>query len=201
MRTANPKAPTKEKILASAIKKMLVHGFAATSVDEIIEDAGTTKGSFFHFFKSKEELAKAALDRFVCDQLERFQSAPFQKEKDPRKRVLGRIDFVIAIFKDPSMPKSCLLGNLSQELASTNSEFRSLCGKMFSLASEEFARDLKAAGCRDAVSLGNMFSSIVQGSLILGKAKQDATIAILNLKHFKQYLRTQIKEVSQNARR
>lgn len=196
MRTADPKAPTKEKIIASAIKLMLAQGFTATSVDEIIEDAGATKGSFFHFFESKEDLAKAALDRFVCSQREKFQSASFRKEKDPRKRVLGRINASLAVFKDTSMPKSCLLGNFSQELASTNSEFQSLCGKMFSLASEEFARDLKAAGCREPMSLANMYHSIIQGSLVLAKAKHDVTIAIENLKHFKQYILTQMKRIS-----
>jgi len=194
MRTADPKAPTKEKIIASAIKLMLAQGFTATSVDEIILDAQTTKGSFFHFFKSKEELAKSALERYVCGQLERFQSAPFQKEKNPQKRVFGRIDASIAIFKDSSLPKSCLLGNFAQELAATNSEFQSVCAKMFTLAVEEFARDLKAAGCRDSVGLANLYYSIIQGSMILGKAKQDVNIAIENLKHFKQYIKTQIKE-------
>lgn len=194
MRTADPKAPTKEKIIASAIKKMLAQGFTATSVDEIIEAAKTTKGSFFHFFKSKEELAKAALDRYVCGMRERFESAPFHKEKDPIKKVLGRIDASIAIFKDPSLPKSCLLGNLSQELAATNRNLQSLCGKMFSQASEEFARDLKVAGCKDPAGLANMYHSIIQGSLILGKAKQDATVGVANLKHFRQYLATQMRK-------
>lgn len=175
---------------------MLTQGFTATSIDEIIEDARTTKGSFFHFFKSKEDLGKVALDRFVCGQLEKFKSAPFHKERDPRRKVLRRIDVSIAIFKDSSLPKSCLLGNFSQELAATNSEFQSICAKMFSLAAEEFARDLKAAGCRDPVGLANMYHSIIQGSLILGKAKQDAHVGIENLKHFKQYIKTQMKEVS-----
>lgn len=193
MRTADPKAPTKEKIIASAIKLMLAQGFTATSVDEIIEEAGATKGSFFHFFENKEDLAKAALDRFVGAQYQKFQSAPFQKEKNPRKRVLGRIDFSLAIFKDTSAPKSCLLGNFSQELASTNPEFQSLCGKMFSLASEEFAQDLMAAGCKEAVHLADLYYSIIQGSLILIKAKQDKTIGFENLKHFKQYIITQMR--------
>lgn len=193
MRIADPQAPTKEKILASTIKLMLAQGFTATSVDEIIEDAGTTKGSFFHFFESKEALAEAALNRYVGSQVQKFESAPFRKEKDPRKRVLGRIDASIALFKDRSLPKSCLLGNFSQELATTNSKFQALCGKMFSLASKEFARDLRAAGCKSPESLANMYHSIIQGSLVLSKAKHDVTIAIENLKHFKRYIITQMK--------
>src|SRR5579872_5004492 len=106
MRIANPNAPTKEKLLTAAIKLMLAQGFTATSVDEIIAGAGATKGSFFHFFKSKEDLAKAALERFVNCQRGRFESAPFNPLEDPKARVLGRIDAVIAAFEDPAMPKS-----------------------------------------------------------------------------------------------
>lgn len=197
MRTADPNAPTKEKILEAAIKLMLAQGFTATSVDEIITEAGATKGSFFHFFKSKEDLAKTALERFVRRQRERFQSAPYEKETDPKRRVLGRIDAVIEVFQDPHMPKSCLLGNFSQELAPTNPEFQSLCAQWFSLASQEFARDLSAAGCPDAPRLADLFHTIIQGSLLLCKARKDASIAVENMKHFKRY----VKSIMESNRR
>jgi len=187
MRTADPHAPTKEKIVQAAIKLMLAQGFTATSVDEIITEADATKGSFFHFFKSKEDLAKTALERFVHRVRERFQSAPFEKETDPKRRVLGRIDAAIEVFQDPRMPKSCLLGNFSQELAPTHPEFQSLCSKWFSLASEGFARDLANAGCPDAQRLADLFQTVVQGSMLLGKAKKDPSIAVENLKHLKRY--------------
>ena len=106
MRTADPNAPTKEKLLDAAMKLMLAQGFEATSVDEIIAGAEATKGSFFHFFKSKEALGKAALERFVRRQMEMFQAARFKRSRT-RGPVPKRIDAVIAIFQDPKMPKSC----------------------------------------------------------------------------------------------
>lgn len=98
MRTADPHAPTKENILAAACKLMLQKGFNATSVDEICAAAGATKGSFFHFFKSKDDLGKAALKSFVERGRLIFESAPFQKLKDPKARLLGWIDTAISIF-------------------------------------------------------------------------------------------------------
>ena len=188
MRIADPRAPTKEKILDAAMKLMLAQGFEATSVDAIVAGAGATKGSFFHFFKSKEDLGKAALERFARVQMERFQSAPFQKEKDPRTRVLGWVDAAIAALQDPALPKSCLLGNFSQELAPTRPEFRALCAQWFSRSAEGLARDLSAAGRDDAARLADMFLAMIQGSLILMKAKQDASIGIENMRHFRSYI-------------
>lgn len=188
MRTADPNAPTKEKLLDAAMKLMLAQGFGATSVDEIITEAGATKGSFFHFFKSKEDLGKAALERFISRQMGMFQAAPFQKEKDLRARVLGWVDAAIMAFQNPSAPKSCLLGNFSQELAPTHPGFQSLCAEGFSRSTAGLARDLAAAGCRDAQRLADLFIAIIQGSLILVKAKQDVSIAVANLRYFRDYL-------------
>lgn len=198
MRTANPNAPTKEKLLDTAIKLMLAQGFEATSVDEIIAEAEATKGSFFHFFESKAALGKSALERFARRQMEMFQAAPFQKEKNPRARVLGRIDAVIAIFQDPKMPKSCLLGNFSQELAPTHPDFQALCAQGFSRSTEGFARDLSAAGYGDAARLADLFLAIIQGSLILIKAKKDVSIGVENMRHFRSYIESQFPR---NARR
>ena len=48
MRTAQAQSPTKEKLLDAAQQLMLSKGFPATTVEEICEAAGFTKGSFFH---------------------------------------------------------------------------------------------------------------------------------------------------------
>ena len=194
METTLHKSPTKEKILGSAIKLMLVRGFTATSVDDIVRDAGITKGSFFHFFESKEALAMAALERFVRDQYAKLESAPFNKERDPVKRVMGRIDTTIALLRDPMIKlKSCLIGNFSQELAPTHSGFQSLCAEKFSQMSKAFVRDLKAAGVKDASHVCDMYFSLIQGSMILMKAKSDHSIATNNLKLFKEYLKGRMK--------
>lgn len=201
MRTADPNAPTKEKLLEAAMELMLAQGFEATSVDEIILRAGATKGSFFHFFKSKEDLGKAALERFISRQIGMFQAAPFQKEKDPRARALGWVDAVIAAFQDPKTPKSCLLGNFSQELAPTHPGFQSLCAEGFSRSTAGLARDLSAAGCPDAQRLADLFITIIQGSLILVKAKRDASIAVENMRHFRSYLESLLASTNNGKRK
>ncbi len=53
---------TKEKLLAAALELIWRNSYGATSVDHLCAEAGVVKGSFYHFFKSKSELAVAALD-------------------------------------------------------------------------------------------------------------------------------------------
>jgi TetR/AcrR family transcriptional repressor of nem operon len=199
MRTADPNAPTKEKLLNAAMKLMLSKGFTATSVDEICAEAEATKGSFFHFFKSKEELGKAVMEHFHCRQQGMFADAPFRMEKDPLKRALGMVDAVSAAMSDPRTPKSCIVGNFSQELAPTHPEFRALCAQKFDVWIEAFSSDLAAAARArlpskqiDSRGLAGLFLSIIQGSLILIKAKDDLGIATANFRHFRRYVEGQL---------
>lgn len=80
---------TRERILDSATRISIDRGFAGTSLDEILADAGVTKGAFFHHFHSKADLGMAILDRYaradiatldrLWDQAERLARDPLQK--------------------------------------------------------------------------------------------------------------------------
>ena len=58
------KLTAKEKIIASTLEVMKGRGYQAVTVDEIITNAGVSKGSFYHAFKSKEELALTAMQEY-----------------------------------------------------------------------------------------------------------------------------------------
>ena len=52
---------TKNKLLDASMELMRRQGFHATTVDDICAAAGVTKGGFFHYFKNKEDIAKATI--------------------------------------------------------------------------------------------------------------------------------------------
>jgi TetR/AcrR family transcriptional repressor of nem operon len=53
---------SKTRILDAALHVIRAKGYTATRIEDICEAAGLTKGSFFHHFKSKEDLALAAAE-------------------------------------------------------------------------------------------------------------------------------------------
>jgi len=53
---------TRTKIMDSAIKLFSTRGFNTASVDDICEEAGISKGAFYHHFESKQALILALLD-------------------------------------------------------------------------------------------------------------------------------------------
>src|SRR5690606_9326586 len=56
---------TRERILEIAESSVLAKGFGATSIEEIIAEAGITKSGFFYHFRDKNELARAMLVRYI----------------------------------------------------------------------------------------------------------------------------------------
>src|SRR5712671_4088794 len=84
---------TKRKLVDAGVNLMRSHGFNATTVDEVCAAAGVTKGGFFHYFKSKDDLATAAITRFHELRARESADAPFRRLADPLERVFGRLDF------------------------------------------------------------------------------------------------------------
>ncbi len=186
----------KERLLAAARELMLKKGYPATTVDQICEAAGVTKGAFFHYFDSKEALGRAVIERFVSDLVETFRSGPFREIADPLGRVYAYIGFTIDVCKEAILQDGCILGVFSQELGDTNSEIRSLCDLSF----RGWAQDLKglldeakgqvpAGGSIDTEALAEQFIAIVEGSLILRKAYQDPRVIERALNQFRDHVR------------
>jgi AcrR family transcriptional regulator len=62
-----------QRLLASAIRLFAEKGFDRTSVQELVVDAGVTKGAMYHYFQSKDDLLAAIYDRILIDQRERLE--------------------------------------------------------------------------------------------------------------------------------
>ncbi|NJL31801.1 MAG: TetR/AcrR family transcriptional regulator, partial [Phycisphaerales bacterium] len=64
MEQAAKSIETRQKLVDAALYIIRLKGYSATTVDDICNKAGLTKGSFFHHFASKQDLAVAAATYF-----------------------------------------------------------------------------------------------------------------------------------------
>lgn len=200
MRTADPHAPTKEKLIESAVALFMEKGYAATSVEEICAKAGATKGSFFHFFKNKDELGKTAMRVFSDRQMAAMLGAGFRGSSDPKQRALGWVDFAIEALGDRSRPMGCVVAALTQEMAETRPDFKAVSRECFSLFTHTVAEDFTAAlkgrkgPADEARRLADMFLSIAQGSTLVMKATGDRSVGVESMRHFRAYLESVLAE-------
>ena len=183
----------RDALIGVGTELMRRSGYTATSVEQICTAAGLTKGAFFHHFPSKESLAEACLRNWQEQMASLHQSAAYQSIDDPAEKVLASIDFMIAVFADPEVHKSCLAGTTVQEISETNPVLRDAAYACLARG-EEYFRSMLDAACRqrqlklDTASLARHWMGTMQGALLLYKASRDPGVIRDNLSHFKNYL-------------
>ena len=187
---------SKTKLLDAALQVIRAKGYAATTVEDICQRAGVTKGSFFHHFRSKDDLALGATAHWEAMTESFFASAPYHQPADPLERLLGYVDFRGAILTGDVPDYTCLLGTLVQETYATHPDIRAACDRGMSRHIAELTRDIEAAKKRyapkarwSAESLGYFIQAALQGSFIFAKAKQSPTVVRENLAHLRRYLK------------
>jgi TetR/AcrR family transcriptional regulator, transcriptional repressor for nem operon len=186
---------TRTSLLEAALKVIRSKGYSATTVDDICAAASVTKGSFFHHFASKEELAIEAT-RYWNDMTGAlFANAPYQQVQDPRERILAYIDFRSQIVQGDLADVTCLLGTMVQETFDSHPAIRAACREGI----EGHARTLvpmiaqaKALYAPDAdwnaENLALYTQAALQGAFILAKAQGDSGIAVGFIAHLRDYV-------------
>lgn len=200
---------SRTKFLDAALHVFRAKGYAATTIDDVCAAAGLTKGSFFHHFKTKEELVVAAANHFSQTAGELFRAAPYHQPSDPLERVLGYVDFRAAILKGELPQFTCLLGTMVQETYQTHPAIRAACEKGIMGHAAEVAGDIALAKEKyapDAAwspeSLARFTQATLQGAFILAKATGGPEVAAECIGHLRRYIEllfdhTTTKEIHQ----
>src|ERR1700686_3234356 len=195
--TSQAQHETKTKLLNTSLNVIRAKGYAATTVDDICHAAGVTKGSFFHHFKSKDDLALSATAWWGEMTESFFASAPYHQSEDPLERLLGYVDFRGEILRGDLPDYTCLLGTLVQETYATHPDIRAACDKGMSTPLAIITRDIGYAkklyaprASWSAESVGYFIQAVLQGSFIFAKAKQSPKAVSESLEHLRRYLGT-----------
>jgi TetR/AcrR family transcriptional repressor of nem operon len=186
---------SKTKFLDAALRVIRTKGYDATTIDDICAAARLTKGSFFHHFKTKEDLGVAAAAHWSETTGELFASAPYHALADPRDRLLGYVDFRKAMVRGELPEFTCLLGTMVQDAYSTHPPLREACDAGISEHAATLTSDVAAAKARYAPtaawspeSLALYTQAVIQGAFVLAKAQDGPAIAQDCLDHLRRYL-------------
>ncbi|WP_416307889.1 TetR/AcrR family transcriptional regulator [Neptunicella sp. SCSIO 80796] len=192
-----PRQSSKMTLLEVALQLFREKGHAATTVDEICARAGVTKGSFFHHFKNKEVLVLSAVEYWNDSTDELFANADYHRATDPVERLLGYVDLRIEMIKGDIPEFTCLLGTLVQETYHTHPAIREACDKALTAHIATLIPDLEQAktlyapaAAWSAEGVGYFIQSLIQGTFIFAKAKQDSHVVLESLQHLRRYLQT-----------
>lgn len=190
---------SKHKFLDAAVRVFRQKGYTATRVDDVCAAARLTKGSFFHHFDGKEQLALAAAEHFAAAAERLFAIAPYRRSADPRERLLGYVELRRELIRGEPSEFTCLLGTLVQEVHATHPAIRAACDRHLAAATRLLSADIAEAKRRYAPgapwtpeSLASFTQAVIQGAFVLAKAGGQPAAAIEALDHLRRYLETTI---------
>ena len=193
-RKRNP-VETRAKLLAATVGLMLRQGFNATSVDQICADAGVTKGSFFHYFESKEEVGLAAVNWWGQMGTDLYSEAWKNPDEDGLEQFHRFLDIMSGLTERPDQPCICMVGMFSQEMAMGNAAMREACSAHLATWSGFVVTMLdKAKRVHppvvefDSKSIAWCLNSLWQGSMMVTKAHQRQAMIAENIELARQFV-------------
>jgi TetR/AcrR family transcriptional repressor of nem operon len=186
---------SKTKLLEATLKVVREKGYAATRIEDVCAQAGLTKGSFFHHFTSKEDLALAAVAHWDAHTIGFFAAAPYHDAGDPLDRLFAYVDFRKSLLTGALPEFTCFAGTIVQEAYATHPDIGAACGRNITGHARSLEADIRAAMRKHGVasdwtaeSLALHMQAVIQGAFILAKAKGSAAVAVRSLDHLRLYL-------------
>jgi TetR/AcrR family transcriptional repressor of nem operon len=186
-RAGNPAASmdTREKLVRTAEKLMLRDGYSAMRVDDVIGKAGLSKGSFYHFFDSKEALGLAALEHYYADRVARLAAGAYANEADPLRRAHGFLQHAAHVAAD-LWGSGCLLANLAADAAGSSrvlsNALKKRTGELRALLADLLGPF--ATPQTSAAGLAEQFVVCVEGSIVLARIYDDPAYIRRGLEEF-----------------
>src|SRR5262244_2020461 len=125
-------AATRDQILDAAARLIHLQGYHCTTLDDVLRESGVGKGNFYYYFKSKEELGYAIIDRLVRGFVERTLEPAFaDTERDSLGQIHDFLDRILDSIRERNCVGGCPIGNLASELSDVHEGFRQQLAEIF----------------------------------------------------------------------
>lgn len=177
---------TRDRLLQTAVSLMWERSFQATGVDELCQRSNAKKGSFYHFFPSKSDLAVAAIERFW----QQAKAGIFEPIFSSDGSGLGQLselvnkvyEFQFQVATEKGGVLGCPFGSLGQEMARQDERIREALQKIFEAHCDFFETALVRAEQAGEIPAGNNRQrarnvfALLEGALLLSKVANDPKI-------------------------
>lgn len=174
---------TRSRILASARELFHSRSYGDVGIKDICSLAKVPKGSLYHFFPSKQDLAMAVIEDMADDWAHGFVAEAFDQALPPLERLDYLVDAAYYWQKaakdiEGRMP-GCLFGNLALEVSTRDEVIRAKISAVFAKAAQRFRETLEQAVSRgdlepldvDATAMAML--AYLEGVILLAKTHND----------------------------
>jgi TetR/AcrR family transcriptional repressor of nem operon len=190
---------TRERILDHAQRLVVEQGYAATTVDDVLTSSGTSKGSFFHHFASKGDLARALVARYAAadvQALERIMARAEAESPDPAQQLVA----FVRLFEEEAdelaaEQPGCLYVSFVYEKQLFDDGTNDLIVDAVVAWRDRLREKLEAAVASrppridvDLASLADQVFTVFEGGFVLARTLRDPTRLRAQLTHLRHYL-------------
>lgn len=181
---------TRDTLVRSGVEILTEKGFTTAGLDEILKRVSVPKGSFYHYFDSKEAFGRELIDhydRYFAHKLDSFLS---NTDLAPLDRIRAFVDDAASGMQRFDFRRGCLVGNLGQEMSTLPETYRKLLKEVFLHWQSKFETCLELARSTGDISeqadckrLAYIFWIGWEGAVLRAKLEQSSK----PLHHFGEY--------------
>ena len=175
---------TRERILDFAYEGIVQKGFAATSIEELVEAAGITKSGFFYHFRDKNDMARQLFDRFLDEDeniVDTLASRARELSDDQLQSFLIFLNLYAQMMDDmETLHPGCMVASVTYQERLFDAEMRQMNVDYLIRTRTRFADWLQQIVARypprmetDLDALADHLTIIVEGAIIYAKALRD----------------------------
>jgi len=187
---------TRDQILDAAARLIHLRGYHGTSLDDVLRESGVGKGNFYYYFRSKEDLGFAIIDRVVERFLERTLEPAFDDlTADPLDQVRAFLDRLLEVQRQRNCVGGCPMGNLASELSDVHEGFRQRLADIFERWRVMLARTLERGresgrlrADLDAASAAGFVVAALEGAILMAKVTKDISVMEKCVAELKRHL-------------
>lgn len=191
---------TRERLLDLAESAVLQKGFGATTIEELIAQAGITKSGFFYHFRDKNDLAKAMLQRYLDEEWRVFDSLFAQADElsdDPLHSFLIFLKLFADVMGDlPNGHPGCLVASYVYQDNLFSQDVRRMTSEGLRIWRTRFREKLDRIALRyppkievDLNDVADMLSCVADGGIILAKSLSEPTVLSRQILQYRTYVK------------
>jgi AcrR family transcriptional regulator len=178
---------TRERLMDLAYESIVEKGFAATSIEELVEAAGITKSGFFYHFRDKNDLARQLFERFLSEDegiMETLEKRARELSDDPLQSFLIFLNVYAQMMDDmEALHPGCMVATVTYQERMFDAEVRQMNVDYLRRMRERFVRWLEEIVARyppripvELDELADQLNVIVEGAIIQSKALRDESL-------------------------
>ena len=183
---------TRQRLIEAALYLFWLQGYAATGVAEILTRAKANAGSFYYFFKTKEELLLAVLELYI-QTLQPIVVGPVLGEiADPIERVFGILEFYRRNLLATGCSYGCPIGRLALEIPEEQFRVHKRLADNFDGWTAAVEKCLEDAGDRlpagtNLKTLSQFVLTVMEGGVMQARAHREIGPFDASVEHLRGY--------------